>query len=79
MNPIYVGTVIDSIQLPKSKIPTSVIFGGPNNDQLYATTASSGLSSTEKEIQSEAGHVLRVSGPELKGLKYGRRCAKIIK
>ncbi|MCZ7544463.1 MAG: SMP-30/gluconolactonase/LRE family protein [Anaerolineae bacterium] len=60
------GKVEREIPVPAQR-PTSVMFGGPNLDELYITTARTGLSTTELEGQPKAGDLFRVR-PGVRGL-----------
>ena len=47
------------IPLPVQR-PTSCAFGGPELDQLYITSAWTGLSEADRREQSLAGDLLRI-------------------
>ncbi|CAN5127627.1 SMP-30/gluconolactonase/LRE family protein [soil metagenome] len=53
------GTFIAEITLPVSQV-TSCAFGGPDLRDLYITTASAGLSPTQRVEQPDAGALFRV-------------------
>lgn len=53
------GSVDRDIQLPVSQI-TSCTFGGPNLDELYITTAWTGLTLEQREAQPMAGDLFRL-------------------
>jgi len=53
------GTFVSEIRLPVSQV-TSCAFGGPALQDLYITTASSGLSPIQREEQPNAGALFRV-------------------
>ena len=48
------GELLDRIEVPVAK-PTSCVFGGPDLDRLFITSASIGLSRDEKAAQPHAG------------------------
>jgi sugar lactone lactonase YvrE len=60
------GQVEREIQVPVQR-PTSCTFGGPELNELYITSASTGLSEAEKAKQPMAGDILRLK-TEIKGL-----------
>ncbi|PHR06657.1 MAG: hypothetical protein COB29_09985 [Sulfitobacter sp.] len=66
------GKELMYIKMPVANI-TSCVFGGDTHQTLFVTTASKGLSNTEKEAQPDAGGVfaieLNISGPQT--LYYG--------
>jgi sugar lactone lactonase YvrE len=53
------GTQDMVLQVPVSQ-PTSCAFGGPGMSELYVTTASIGLSESERKAQPLAGRLLRL-------------------
>ncbi len=61
------GTVDRIIQIPALR-PTSCVFGGPNMDELYITSASTGLSDEQLKQYPLSGDVFRlkagITGPE---------------
>ncbi|CAG7653235.1 SMP-30/gluconolactonase/LRE family protein [Paenibacillus allorhizosphaerae] len=59
------GVKIDSIRVPAARA-TSCTFGGSNYDELYITTARTGLSEQELAEQPHAGGLFRVK-PGVKG------------
>jgi len=64
------GKLIDYIEFPTVNI-TSVAFGGPNLDILYATSAQHGLSPEEKAAQPDAGCLFKITNTGAKGLSAG--------
>jgi sugar lactone lactonase YvrE len=60
------GRVEREIRLPVQR-PTSCAFGGAGLDELYITSASTGLSEQEKAAQPLAGDIFRLR-TEVKGL-----------
>jgi sugar lactone lactonase YvrE len=64
------GRAEREIALPVSR-PTSCMFGGPDLDVLYVTTAVDGLSEEERAAQPWAGHLLAVE-PGVRGLPEAR-------
>ncbi|MFE5322504.1 SMP-30/gluconolactonase/LRE family protein [Paenibacillus sp. NPDC056579] len=66
------GEQIGAIRVPAARV-TSCAFGGPNNDELYITTARTGLSEESLAGQPLAGGLFRVK-PGVAGLptyRYG--------
>lgn len=59
------GERIAEIAMPVAKV-TSCVFGGAELDELYITTASSGLNAEERAQQPQAGHLFRIK-PGVKG------------
>jgi sugar lactone lactonase YvrE len=59
------GRLVGEIRLPTALV-TSVAFGGPHLDELYVTTASEELDSTELAGQPEAGALFRIK-PGVRG------------
>ncbi len=55
------GSLLQTIHLPVARV-TSCWFGGPNLDELYITTASTGLSAEERAAQPHAGGLFRYKG-----------------
>ncbi|CAA9995027.1 unnamed protein product [Nesidiocoris tenuis] len=62
------GEVLQSVKFPRVCQTTSVVFGGPNLDELYVTTAEIKITAEEKEMFPESGSVYRVTGLNTKGL-----------
>jgi sugar lactone lactonase YvrE len=60
------GELLDRIDVPVAK-PTSCVFGGPDLDQLFITSASIGLSKDEKAAQPHAGGLF-VAQPGVRGI-----------
>ncbi|CAJ1087542.1 regucalcin [Xyrichtys novacula] len=60
------GVRLRTVSLPATKT-TSCCFGGPDFSDLYVTSASLGLSQSEKESQVEAGNIFKVTGLGVKG------------
>ncbi|XP_018323310.1 regucalcin-like [Agrilus planipennis] len=60
------GAVLKKIEMPVSGV-TSLAFGGPNFDVLYATTSRHGLSKEALEKQPESGKVFAITGLGVKG------------
>jgi sugar lactone lactonase YvrE len=60
------GAIIDEVKMPVAR-PTSCVFGGPNLDELYITTASTRLPAEELDKQPQAGGLFRCK-PGVKGL-----------
>lgn len=60
------GNIEREIELPV-KLPTSCMFGGPDLNELYITTARSPLSEAEKEQQPHAGDLFRIE-TDVRGL-----------
>lgn len=54
------------MKLPVTRV-TSCCFGGPSFEDLYVTTASSGLSEIEQTNQPLAGHVFKISDLDVRG------------
>jgi sugar lactone lactonase YvrE len=52
------GDLMQTVELPVSRV-TSCTFGGENFDQLFITSASTGLSDAERVAQPLAGSVFR--------------------
>jgi gluconolactonase len=65
-----VGKLIDTIDFPTKNI-TSVSFGGPNLDILYATSAQHGLTKEQLAAQPTAGSLFRITNTGAKGLSAG--------
>lgn len=66
------GVQIGAIRVPAARV-TSCAFGGPNNDELYITTARTGISEESLASQPLAGGLFRVK-PGVAGLptyRYG--------
>lgn len=66
------GEQLDSIRVPAARV-TSCAFGGPNNDELYITTARTGLSDEALAEQPHAGGLFRAK-PGVAGVpthRYG--------
>lgn len=61
------GNAVRSIRLPVSNV-TSCMFGGPDLDELYITSAWSGLTEEQRRDQPLAGDLFRVR-PGVKGLR----------
>jgi sugar lactone lactonase YvrE len=61
------GKLIEMIEVPGAKLTTSCSFAGPNLDEMYITSASCGLSESEKAEQPLAGALFRVK-PGVKGV-----------
>ena len=59
------GQLLGSIRLPVSNV-TSCVFGGPDLNRLYITTARRGLSPTEEQSQPHAGRLF-VAQPGVSG------------
>lgn len=59
------GELLRTIRVPASQV-TSCAFGGPNLDELYITTARTGLTDEELEQQPHAGGLFRVK-PGVRG------------
>jgi sugar lactone lactonase YvrE len=64
------GKVEREIQLPVQK-PTSCAFGGAHLDELYITSASTGLSEEQKKKQPFAGDLFRIK-TDTKGLENAK-------
>jgi len=64
------GKLIDTIDFPTKNI-TSVTFGGPNLDILYATSAQHGLTKAELAAQPTAGSLFQIANTGAKGLSPG--------
>lgn len=64
------GKVIDTIEMPTSMI-TSVCFGGPNLDEMYATSVKKFLDEERKATQPLAGYIFKItsSKSEFKGFQ----------
>jgi len=60
------GERLETIRMPVSK-PTSCVFGGPELDRLYVTSASIGLDAQAREMQPNAGGLFMVT-PGVRGL-----------
>ena len=56
------GKLLAELPLPVANV-TSCAFGGPDMADLYVTTASLGLTGEEREAQSHAGGLFRISPP----------------
>lgn len=66
------GKLEREVRVPAARV-TSVMFGGPDLDDLYITSARTGLSDSELQAQPHAGSVFRLR-PGVKGLpepEYG--------
>jgi len=64
------GKLINTIDMPTKNI-TSVAFGGPNLDVLYATSAASGLTDAETAAQPDAGCLFKITNTGAKGVAGG--------
>ncbi|NIR95787.1 MAG: SMP-30/gluconolactonase/LRE family protein, partial [Gammaproteobacteria bacterium] len=53
------GKLERKIQIP-AQFPTSCIFGGPNLDELYITSAWTALGDDKKHEQPQAGDLFRL-------------------
>lgn len=53
------GNLMRAIRMPVQR-PTSCNFGGPDLNELYVTSASTGLSAAEKQQQPMAGDLFRI-------------------
>ncbi|XP_015110080.1 regucalcin isoform X2 [Diachasma alloeum] len=60
--------LLRTVTMPASRI-TSVVFGGPNYDILYVTSARHGLSTADLEKQPAAGYVFAIHGLGAVGTK----------
>ncbi len=67
----YNGKLMDSFFLPVSKV-TSCTFGGPTLEDLYITSAKTGLSENELEEQPLAGSLFVINQCGYKGLNAFR-------
>ncbi|GLH01975.1 Regucalcin [Gryllus bimaculatus] len=65
------GKLLQRFPLPSPKI-TSVVFGGPNLDELYVTSASIDLSPEELAKYPTAGCTYHIKGINAKGLPMNR-------
>jgi sugar lactone lactonase YvrE len=61
------GALLEVIEVPGAKLTTSCSFGGLMLDELYITSASGGLSESERAEQPLAGALFRVK-PGVKGV-----------
>lgn len=61
------GEWIQTVEVPVAR-PTSCAFGGPNLDQLYITSASTGLDRDALEMQPKAGGLFMFT-PGVRGLE----------
>ena len=59
------GKQLEEIAVPAAQV-TSCVFGGENLDELYITTARTGISEADLERQPRAGGVFKVK-PGVKG------------
>lgn len=64
------GKKIGQIDFPATNI-TSVTFGGPNLDILYATSAQIGLSEDQLKNEPAAGALFQVTNLGARGLTGG--------
>jgi len=55
----YTGKQIGAIRVPVERV-SSCVFGGPNLDELYITTAKRGLSEDELKKQPDAGGLFKI-------------------
>lgn len=64
------GKVIDTIEMPTSMI-TSCCFGGPNLDEMYATSVKKFLDEERRATQPLAGYIFKItsSKSEFKGFQ----------
>jgi sugar lactone lactonase YvrE len=60
------GEWLETIEMPVSR-PTSCAFGGPDFDQLYVTSATTGLSAEALTMQPKAGGLFMLV-PGVRGL-----------
>ncbi|XP_015116165.1 regucalcin isoform X2 [Diachasma alloeum] len=60
--------LLRTVEMPAARI-TSAVFGGPNYDILYVTSAKRGLSEADLEKQPAAGYVFAVQGLGTSGVK----------
>lgn len=65
------GELISAVNLPVSK-PTSCIFGGPDMQDLYITSARHGLTDEELQAQPLAGSLFVVKNTGQQGLPVNR-------
>lgn len=63
----FTGDLLGSVILPVSKV-TSCVFGGLQLDELYITTAYSGLNNHERVLQPHAGKLFVVKNMGIKGM-----------
>jgi sugar lactone lactonase YvrE len=61
------GALLETIEVPGARLTTSCSFGGPDLDELYITSASGGLTESEKAEQPLAGALFRVK-PGVQGV-----------
>lgn len=61
------GTLVGRVSLPVER-PTSCVFGGPDLETLFVTTARAGLDDAALESQPQAGHVFTCVGLGVRGL-----------
>jgi xylono-1,5-lactonase len=69
------GSAIRSIDIP-APLTTNVCFAGPGLDRAFVTTATVGMSTTDRGRFPMAGHLFEIlapDGPGLPGQAYGRR------
>ncbi|XP_063241869.1 regucalcin-like [Bacillus rossius redtenbacheri] len=60
------GKLLSTVKVPSPQT-TSVVFGGPNLDELYITSANNSLSHEERKKYPYAGYTFRVTGVGAKG------------
>ncbi|KAJ8883157.1 hypothetical protein PR048_014997 [Dryococelus australis] len=61
------GKLLSTVSVPSPQT-TSVVFGGPNLDELYITSANNALSEEERKKYPYAGYTFHVTGVGAKGL-----------
>ncbi|XP_011332720.1 regucalcin isoform X2 [Ooceraea biroi] len=61
------GKMLGKVELPADNV-TSVTFGGPLLDILYATTSSNGLTAEQREATPQAGAVFAIKGLGVRGI-----------
>ncbi|OCF30848.1 regucalcin [Kwoniella heveanensis BCC8398] len=66
------GEIDVVIEFPKAWHMTCCIFGGPNLDELYVTTASSDYIGEDLPERSDGGHLFVVKGLGYKGVERNR-------
>ena len=65
------GTLVLSIAMPTTNM-TNVCFGGRDMNRLFATSATQGLSDTQKNSETAAGALLEISGTNARGFPAWR-------